>query len=75
MDRIQEALNKLYLALDEPENSVKLIEQAIEVLEYALDDIASNMATEEVVEIIKILAGGGDIEPIIYELEVMNNEL
>jgi hypothetical protein len=75
MERIKQALDSLGLATEDPENSVKHVEAAIEHLEYALDSIESNMLSEEIVQLLNMLAADSEIETIIYELELLINEM
>jgi len=75
MKTISHALNELYLANEEPGELEIRVENAIEILQDGLDSLGCQMASAEVADLIQKLNNGEDIEPIIFELEVINNEL
>ena len=72
---IQRALNELYLASENAEERDSRVETAIEILEEGLEEMNPGMASDELIDMVKDLAAGNELEPIIYELEVINNEL
>ena len=75
MSNIDRALNELYVAAEDTEGREERLETAIEILQDALMEIECQMACQELCELIQNISSGYDLEPIIYELEVMNNEL
>lgn len=74
MKSLERALNELYIASESPEEAQNRIETAIEYLEDSIEELGPKMVSEELIELIQTLSAGGDIDPVIYELEVFNNE-
>lgn len=74
MESIKRALNELYKAVDDPSSLSKCVEDAIELLCNEIEETGSQMASNELSDVIQLL-GDKDIESAIYELEVMENEL
>ena len=75
MKAIQRALDELYLAAEDPQDGQNHVENALEILQDSLGEIGCQMARDEVAEMIQMLNGGNELENVIFELEVINNEL
>ena len=75
MDKIKTALNELYYAVDNPQEAPERIEKTTELLCEFLEETGAILVFQEVENIISTLNSTGDIESVIYELEVMQNEL
>lgn len=75
MKSLDRALNELYNASDEPESASEHIESAIGILEESLNMLGSQMASDEIIDLIGNLKDDIDLDGVIFELEVINNEL